>query len=913
MALNDFFMITSESENIPPLPFHAHTFDDIERICEKSSTSPFMKLIIPFIYWTTNRMDFEDKSRISPEDFNGGYPNSRSTPNREFVDIYYLLKKYASAETLNYSDLVNKYLSTEATSKHITDLITSDMSKLEMSRIMNILFCAIYSAYTMVLYEADERYNDFVKNQTMSQIYNDVSRGSKKQFSIFEIRVFEVMTSLKNIITFRDREHIGPFHNVFFEKTNNAPMLSNIPWQIKHVIETAIVGRSFNDSPSSIYYNTNLKSFMKLLTTYLILMTKAWFGNSILSDYTEKPSAFSAEIASLVNVESHRLLSDEAVASYIICCSLFKRITEYFSEQDALYVTWWPNEQHPRDISVLLTEENAEHLQYVDLSKCFSSILEEYAAVRKKENLLFSGNNLKLYANECYALWKYNTNFSYTCPGHLGLLPEKSIHDFSLASPDACYSDKGLDTIWDACKTLRISKDAQDQYSRFLSNIPYEIGNRIKNYIEIFDTADNNQNNADQICPSFSLQSMEFHSDQTHKQIIVNATTFTYICYLASNKRFNRLTNMEHIISKAIADSCILIMANAKFKEDSILPMQVNTIQFLALYMSSIATGFSIFLNAMIAQDNYLGTAYGAGDSILLNIFNVGVKVQYRCTRLPMFKFQKDPITPPEIISSMDRLDLQAKKDLATIMERANQSTSLSSIEELGRYKNMIKYLARAICENAITAEYVIFMLFTFFNKKTRSLLNLINRFNSIEDIHPFKDLMQEILKTVSNRDSPFHELFDNPTKISYSEIMSTNLSQIEKDLQKIQAKLEPFLEVSVFFTILQEIVISFEFNAFINTTFKTFISASEGASNTTVGDINRYLYSSDSSFPNNNDKLGTVILEDIRSAVTMVESSMQQKYSEGDWEKNNKDNLIPLAKVTVENASEYFKSLLAT
>jgi hypothetical protein len=342
------------------------------------------------------------------------------------------------------------------------------------------------------------------------------------------------------------------------------------------------------------------------------------------------------------------------------------------------------------------------------------------------------------------------------------------------------------------------------------------------------------------------------------------------------------MTYLENIISHTVSDYIILLLINSKFKEEAATRPVTNLVELLIVYISSISAGFSILINSYRFCNNNVpvNLSYGDGDLILVNLFNICAKTQYRCQRLPAFKYQKEQIIPNEFFYGISGFNTGMDENLAIIINRANQSEKYPPSPSTV-YKNMINYLSSAICENAITSEVVIMMMLRLFKEDTQRTLSLKDKFDSIDEMHPFRDLMQGIVKQMAHRDTNFFSLFhlENKDK-NFLYVISNNFIKDTEKCAELQEKIEPFLEAIVFITILQNIVMSFEFNGAFNAKYRdVFLFVTDDQKNT-IGNMD-FIHSSGSRFPNNNTTIFEAVTEDIRTAVALLESVVSQNINE--------------------------------
>jgi hypothetical protein len=642
------------------------------------------------------------------------------------------------------------------------------------------------------------------------------------------------------------------------------------------------------------------------------------FGNKIYTDYLEKKtgavsSAINQAVGNTVsttqnapdntpaqesNASKIATIDNDSIACYIICISMFRRLTEWMIERTDLC-----------ELSGGFVEESFKiaSIQYPQLATFLTDVLGKFAEAREKKNFEFSGQAMIDYANNCYALWKRGSYFSYTCPAHLTLLPEKSSKDFAANASENIYSEAGLDKITDACRTLRASDVASDQYKDFLRSIPHRwIWDKIFDTVCIFLGNDSNAspvNYDNAYTKFFNNYDVNIMANKDHKYALRDATTFGAICALASNTKLNAFTDLDTAYGNYISDSLILALINAHLKDDEIVELKLRPVSMFIAWLSAISAGFSAWISSWkaiqdIGSESTNREAF-CGETILTNLLNIGVKIKYRSIHLPMFQYRKDPVIEPTMHNGYNSWKETIRKNLVECMNRANQKDDYKITQDQNnRYKNLLEYISLAVCDNVVTAEYAVFMLLQLFDGKVRSALGLNTKFRSIEEVHPFKDIMQYILRHIADRDSTFYTYFDNQTKISYTSLMKEGefTDNDKTDSKALQDKLLKFIEPLAFITILQRIVMADEYNKQLNSKFEKTYFSNFRQSGSMYGDNYPVKSSWGDKVENisSETNMNASIMEDISSAVSLLDMTVQEKLTGADWFQKNKDKLTP-------------------
>ncbi len=916
MPLIDPIIAGSKVESESLNQYSASSLDELIKMCGSGyRTSPMMKIVGLFLETIMIQKTVERDKMPQYHISNAFYSVERN------------FKQYASPDILKMSQKYIEIFNIDPSDKQMTfaPAIVTQFSGMDMSNILNVIYSTFFAGFTRAMSDVKYTKDQLMANDLVKQAYLDIKSTPLTETvdSKTEIyRIVSALTEISRIISY-DKTQLT-FHKTLTVDASmpryNSYIFLNV---FDDMFSTWLYGYRFNRCG----YTTGSKfgmiaTFTNILALYLIIVSKSLFGNTIISDYVSdkpwKPTITKAVNDSIDTVKNRpngenfsdcapcdnsnsyveSSLQDPQVAGFLTCVALYTRLCEFLTE-----ITSVRND----DDWLFKNLENIVLPQHEPLLKFLKDAIDHFATVREDKKFKFSGEAMRTYLNNIYGLLKKSSLIASICPAHLSLEPTLDIFNMSSYSSVPIYHGKGIVKIMDIIKQCRIN-DSDGSYTNFItftpSSWPYD---KIVSMLSLYFR---NEFDGD----GFSLHD-EYRTNtianEKHTFALCDTSMLGIVSALASNPKLIYNTPFKNIIVNGIVDNMMLTLLNAHFKEDACMPLQLNAVSTIIAWISALSAGFSSFIADMKDRETINNCYFSqSGSTILLNLINTSVKISYRSTHLPQFQFRKAAIIENKVYDSVSDLNKRAKEDLIEITNRANKIDNQVATVTPNRYKNLIEYIGKALLNNCVHAEYMVFVLLQLYNDDMRTSLGFKDIYRNVSDVQPFRDVVKVLMREMGSRDNPLYALFQNPLEMWETRLLSKDISTDGIDTSESQKKLEPILEPVIFITILQRIVFTDEFNKQVNAKRSKAYFSSMSETISKVGE-NRVVNSAADRAYNETSRIrgisssgqqSTVIMNDINEAVATVETTVSNVLNEGDWFVRNQEKLIPgsiLSKVT--------------
>lgn len=782
---------------------------------------------------------------ISPEMYGLEHPNE--TIHDTCMGMYDRCVKSQQSPAIKNASKYKKYLDFSGFKQSVANgLVTDALTEYDLDQILSLLDLSLFIG-TKNFMEEISILDNFNKGTEMDTLYTN-----QKELVEGQTRIIKFLKNLQSIA-----------HDSYFKKElknqkslveiqNAAPCLPQ--WIIKNILKECMFPHSL---PELKYGDTDYISTIQDLTSltrlYMIIIIRKKLDISAFQEFlqdTDNPSSIVRKVASLVEKTD-----DTWRKSYIIISTVYAYFVNYLSQLH----TMADMKAEVKTSSTMIGELTAciEFLSFNKIITDSITNIDETASAIPSNiiDLLSSCSGISLIKPE---------KLSFGVP---------SFHNATYDFGEFLYSPNWLkETVLLKIKELRGSSESQE-YETWLTGSLFA---RICEFNSLL------QKELGLSFGEFEVKFNEFVSNNYH-YAIQDTSDLPAICsvgYTLSRSNDIRLTRS---VSRLITDLGILLISNMHIDDPRSL-WKVNPVQAFSTYLSIMSSG--ILLSITHCKNH-----------VIQNMCNIGILHDYRCNFIPMNKFQKENTFVINSISSEDNCSFGefSMKIMHEIIARANtrEITGQDHLSSNQRYHNMVKYIAQAISNNTITAEYAIIHICNTFFESFYKTENIHSVETGVRNV--FSDIMSVLLKNVGERSSDFYKIFHNTVK-TRSFVNNGDNREIDYQLDKTESDniLKAYVESIAFITILQNIAafsgVQHDTKNLACNIFARISQAPINESRTIVGSIFSQV---GSSIHVNTGYSRDSLLMNIRNAVDIFESTIQTDLSDDDWFERNRTSII--------------------
>jgi hypothetical protein len=481
---------------------------------------------------------------------------------------------------------------------------------------------------------------------------------------------------------------------------------------------------------------------------------------------------------------------------------------------------------------------------------------------------------------------------------NLSTLGQDNIYFFNIMKlyNGAIYDKEVYKDFPIALKEMRESGTGTIEYDKLMERLEsklYEVNRTIYKYYELKN--DNNQIlNTINVCNKIEQDDLKFP--------IIDKSELRMSCQLLSSSHsILRGTVFPYLLQNTISDIIFYSIGSVLYKPKIPDPSKSIMPIFIYIhYITALGAAFHHILNnewiiRMSQSGNQIGNnPYSSGlNTLLPNLLNTMNLYRIRLKHLPIFQSKKEgAYRPIPFFYSVHDVIINSHLNLKEISERANPPDDPYTDTKISRLHNIIKYISEALMDNAINAEYAVLIILSLYNIQYIDTLGIANPNTLTKPNSLFQEVIRCILNIEGFRNTSFYSLFDTPIETwtlgIYKEMLSENEIKETKDYDKLQL-FNQYLEIIFFVTILQHIITNDEFNKEIYLKYKN-VSPDYLFYNThtAMGSMfNEVIFTK--------GDIRDIIIDDIRNAVTSLDSTVHEKLNEGDWFAIHKDKIWAL------------------
>jgi len=447
---------------------------------------------------------------------------------------------------------------------------------------------------------------------------------------------------------------------------------------------------------------------------------------------------------------------------------------------------------------------------------------------------------------------------------------------YSLIIPDV-LNEESIDKFIESVKSERSTE--KGEYFDFISlDASF---NHPKTVAELFSK----NLKKDSLSESYYAICDEFNSNKLNS-IFVDKSEFGLACAISSlNVDNDKISAIQRVVDSTISRCLMLLMTNVHISDERNVNWTPNMIILLNLYISFISSG----IYRLIIHKGVDGFDLKPFEnSSLINILNLGNKLNYRNSRLPNFKYKKEGVVIPHHFKSWGSFSTDVGVDIYEVCRRVQEYNEYSSKEAL--FNGVVKYIADGILNNTMNAEYAFIILNEMMSSKYERLFGKdkdgISR-------SPITDVIKYILTHIGDKDGEFFGAFDEPEE-NYSGFVydESDASGVKDRISKLEGNLESY----IFISIAQRIIMMNNFSDKV----KAICEHSKSSDTTKLGSSNPSIQYG--LFANHPERYfdGTKIsykekcmMKDIENAMNIFDTTLNETHKNYNWFEEHKDLIV--------------------
>lgn len=710
----------------------------------------------------------------------------------------------------------------------IMDLICEDASK-EVYEFLKI------NHQKIVKLMKDEKFSSIVNTQNPEEIasMNDNDRCIRK----YANQILEIVKAIKE--------------NFDFNKSINFNECGIFNGSI-HSCLNRIFNGQFNPDDVEFEYLYLVLDTDLLCLAYLTGVLKNVFGKELFIDENFKTNKVFT-------------LPKEEFVSLISIISLFCFLAEFISTTD---VELYSESPDSRDSII---SRNLNTSKEIFLKVIPNIVCEDGTDSKNFLNLVYDTLcKSDMFGKRKLSYGLLNTR-DYSC--HRG---SSDVDAYSLMVPDV-LNEESLDKFIESVKSERSSE--KGEYFDFISlDVSF---NHPRTVVELFSK----NLEKDSLFEIYSAACDEFNSNKLNS-IFVDKSEFGLACAISSLKIDNvKISHIQRVVGSIISRCLMLLMTNVHISDERNTNWTPNMITLLNLYISFISSG----IYRLITEDVVEGrTLYGYKNSLLINILNLGNKLNYRNSRLPNFKYKKEGTIIPHHFKSWDSFSVDISVDIYEICRRVQEYNEYSTKDAL--FNGVVKYIADGILNNTMNAEYAFIILNEMMSSKYE---RIFGRDSDGMSRTPISNVIKYILTHIGDKDGEFFGAFDEPEE-NYSEFVYDEYTMV--DIKDRISKLEGNLESYIFISIAQRILMMNNFSDKVKAICecsKTSNTAELGSSSSSIqfgifsNHPERYFENYNTSYKEK------YIMKDIENAMNIFDTTLNETHKNYNWFEEHKDLIV--------------------
>lgn len=381
----------------------------------------------------------------------------------------------------------------------------------------------------------------------------------------------------------------------------------------------------------------------------------------------------------------------------------------------------------------------------------------------------------------------------------------------------------------------------------------------------------------------------EFNSNKLNS-IFIDKSEFGMVCAASSlNIDDWRFRKIQKISDSVISRCLMVLLSNVHISDERNVKWTPNMICLLNLYIS--------FISGKI----YKLISYNSNDfdnSSLVNILNLGNKLNYRNARLPNFKYKKEGVIVPHYFETLKGFSTDAIYDICRRVQEYNTYSSKDAL-----FNGVVKYIADGILNNTMNAEYAFIILHEIMTGKYAHIFGAdkdgISR-------NPISDIIKYILTHIGDKDGEFFGAFDEP-EVSYSPFVYNEVNDVD-DVKERILKLEGNLESYIFISIAQRIImmnnLSDKIKPIVCNHFNTDLSTAGLGSSRSSIQYGVFSNHPERYFGNDNALYKEkCMMKDIENAMNIFDTTLNETHKNYNWFEEHKDLIVGKNNGGIENA----------
>lgn len=666
-----------------------------------------------------------------------------------------------------------------------SSLLSDKLTNYDMQCIFNLI-CHYSAIETFNFFKrGKESYKSWVKDEKLSSLINVSNDSVELERMKDSDKAFrKTARTLKRTFEYLDSCNIN-----FSENYENVSLLRG---SFRDAIEMLYSSPLKNISTDN--YRRVILILTLLLQAYLVGTFKTLFGKEIfLGKELNKNISFS--------------LNEREFKSVMECISLYSFLSEHIVndiKNESFKMQSFESDEHPSSMLMnSLISYKEIFLNLVERFKCESDdsvnskdLLNHYYDVLCKDYNIGKKEISNLFLNDT-SDWCNKKSAS-------------SILNLDITGDQILYKKEFLEKVIDEIKNSRVEDSGK--YSEF---VDYKLQfDYLAKAARLIDA--NLYNNSDfeiKYNQVYESSCKEFNTNKL-STVFEDHSDFGCVASLLSFKsRFDDYNEtcfrgLKLTVDNALERILMIFMVNTHIKNETVVKWTPNMINLLNIYISFISSKVLSLIDRDIGSD---------GKS-LSNVLNLGNLLNYRNNQIPNFKYKKEGVVAPKFITSS--FEDTMISNCREIISRVKSYGNVSSKEAL--YNGVIKYIADAIINGTMNAEYAIFTIIYMnykyhFNDNKKSTVNFFGYAvgnGSGDSRTPFTDITRYIISHIGEKDGEFYKPFENPEIIYNVNIyQDSSFDETKTSIERLQNNLEAY----IFISICQRIIMMLNFHSSIS------------------------------------------------------------------------------------------------